>query len=111
MKTAQINIGGEERTLDFSRAGLYDHITDASGKPAFEFLESLKDSAGSKEMAVLVYAGLNSALDVAGKDNIKLEVVTKWLRAVETDRLAEVYNTVVSALSTGEDQSRPEGSN
>lgn len=110
MKTAQINIGGELRTLDFSRAGLYDHIQEASGKPAFEFLDSLKESAGSKEMSVLIYAGLNSHLDVEGKDNIKLGVVVKWLRAVETEKLAEVYNTVISAMSTGEVESQPGGS-
>lgn len=122
MKTAQIKIGGEERTLDFSRAGLYDHIEEASNMPAFDFLKSIspdvdgevvkEKNVGTKEMAVLIYAGLNSALDVAGKDNIKFDVVLKWLRSVETERLSEVYNAVFTAMSTeGEAPSQPAGSN
>lgn len=118
MKTAQINIGGEVRTLDFSRAGLYDHIADASGMDGFEYLKNISSENGeskvwgSKEFAVLIYAGLNSALDVAEKDNIKFEVVARWLRVVETERLAEVYNAILSCMSVeGEAESQPVESN
>ncbi len=121
MKTAQIQLGGELRTLDFTRAGLYDHIQDASCMPAFDFLKSITPKEGEQttiietaKMTVLIYAGLNSAHDVAGKPCIDFETVKRWVRSVEITELETVYNAVLTAMAgdQGEVKSQPEqGSN
>lgn len=125
MKTAQIQLGGELRKLDFGRAGLHDHIEDASKKPAFEFLKSLtpeKDAEGNSidraytitEIAVLIYAGINSANDVDGLPVVDFETVKRWVRCIETEQLGEVFTSVVNAMAgnQGEGNSQPEqGSN
>jgi len=125
MKTAQIHLGGELRKLDFGRAGLNDHLEDASGKPAFEFLRSMvpeKDEQGNAidrgytltEISVLIYAGINSANDVDGLPTVDFETVKRWVRCIETDQLGEVFTTVVNAMAgnQGEGNSQPEqGSN
>ncbi len=125
MKTAQIEIGGELRSLDFSRAGLNDHIETASGEPAFQFIASLipgKDSEGNiiergytlTEISVLIYAGINSANDVSGNNVIDFETIKRWVRSIESDKIGNVFKIVINAMSDdkGEGKSQPEqGSN
>lgn len=125
MKTAQIEIGGELRSLDFSRAGLNDHIETASGKPAFQFISSLipeKDPEGKivernytlTEISVLIYAGINSANDVSGNNVIDFETIKRWVRSIESDKIGNVFEIVINAMSDdkGEGKSQPEqGSN
>lgn len=122
MKTAQLLLGGELRNLDFSRAGLNDHIENAAKKPAFDFLNSLipeKNSEGGfvdrfytlSEISVLVYAGINSANDVSGSDYVDFEIIKRWVRSIESDKLNEYFTTIIMALSgdnSGKETSQPE---
>ena len=116
MKTIQHNIGGELRNLDFTRAGLMDHISDVTGKDAFEFFDQFKpDEEGNinvpkDTVSVLTYAGINSALDVEGKPNVSIDKVKQWIRALPMEDLNSFFNAILTGISVegqGEGQSQP----
>lgn len=108
MKTIQHTIGGELRTLDFTRSGLMDHISEATGKDAFEFFDQFKpDEKGElfipkDAITILVYAGINSALDVAEKPNVELYRVKQWMRAVPSSDLKNLFDAILDGISDSE---------
>lgn len=104
----EINIGGEVRRLDFTRNGLFEYIEEASGSDPIEWFGRFEAKPGNgaytvsasiKDMAVLIYAGLNSALDVEDKPNIPFERVRRWLRASKFKDFNKIAEAVFTALS------------
>lgn len=118
MKIIQHTIGGELRKLDFTRSGLMDHISEATGKDAFDFFEQFKpDEKGEMfvpkdAIAILVYAGINSALDVEEKPNVELSKVKQWMRAIPTSELQSFFDAIIAGISVEgkEDRQQEKGS-
>lgn len=104
----EIEIGGQKRTLDFTRNGFAEHIKDAigGGNPLawfkkFEPKNGEKDTvqAELEDIAVIIYAGINSHLDVIEEDNIPFPKVKKWVRAGKMNEFGVVVKEVFAALN------------
>lgn len=109
-----LTLAGSEHTLLFGVMGYFAHIQNATGKDAFEFLNSLderrKDDAPTNERLklitedapVFVYAGINSYLDSVDEKNVDKEQVFKWCRSLTAAQLGEVMAMAINAMSTDE---------
>lgn len=115
MTTTQINLGGEERTLDFTRAGLYDHMEEVLKSNPFEYLKTLRPYTNEKgeevqplilikDISIFTYAGINSNADVTGGKYVKYEDVLRWFRALPDKESGEIINKVITAYADAHKQ-------
>jgi len=99
-KVITISLGGQERTLLYGTMGYFAYIKEATGQDPYEWLSSfdkLRDKSASdqitvmtEDVAVLIYAGLNSQLDSMDEVNIPIEKVKKWCNALSPEVVGSV---------------------
>lgn len=103
----KLQIGGEERSLDFTRMGVYTYIKQATGlEDPFEFLKKfeVKDRVLMtivEDAAVILFAGLNTACDVEDKENIPFDKVKKWTNTLKADELTPVIESFFTGITAG----------
>lgn len=99
MNTYTLDLGGQDRVLQFGKPGFLKHIQEITKQDPFEWFNSLVPKEGEEkkpviqnidDAAVIIYAGLNTNLDMKDLDNIPFEKVTKWANGVDFDKMAEI---------------------
>ncbi len=92
----KLELGGQERTLLFGRIGFYSYIGEHTKADPLEWFNKLSGDANVitriEDVALVVYAGLNTYLDEADKDNIPFEKVKKWCNALSVEEMSEVVS-------------------
>jgi hypothetical protein len=110
MKEITIKLGGQDRTLAYGLMGFYNHVAEATNKDPFEWISSLDEKFKKRnetnavyllaeDLVVIVYAGLNTHLDIEDKPNIPLESVKKWCNGLSPEQMGHI---VVAAFGTEE---------
>lgn len=109
---------GQDRKFDFTRMGVYNYIKEAAGVDPFEFLKRISSSEDDKkslllllveDAGIIVYAGVNTALDVEGKDNISLTTAKKWANSLLPAELGKVFEAFVHGLISKEEKTDSPG--
>jgi len=117
MKQIKHTIGGQERTLVFGLTGYYDHIKTAVNGDPLEYLEKFKapDAMITREdMVIFVHAGLNSAIDLNGGENIPFERTQQLYRTIPVNEIEDFHAEVLKGIAgdkveePGEGNSQPE---
>lgn len=102
-------ICGQPRKFDFTRMGVYSYIKEAAGVDPFEFLKRFSVTEEDKksllmllvdDAGVIIYAGVNTALDVDGEENISLKTAQKWANSLLPVDLGKVFEAFVYGLIT-----------
>jgi len=120
-KTLTLTLGGQEHPLLFGVNGFFFHIKDATGQDPFEWLKKFdehrqKISEGQsfamvylEDVNAMIYAGINSYLDVNDQENIPLSKITKWANGLSFDDITAVFITAMTAFSKGEEKPQVNG--
>ena len=120
-KTLTLTLGGQDRKLLFGVNGFFFHIKDATGQDPFEWLKKFDEhrqqiSEGKsfamvylQDVNAMIYAGVNSYLDVNDLDNIPMEKISKWANGLSFDDITAVFITSMTAFSKGEDKPHMNG--
>lgn len=112
--TMTLELGGQDRVLQFGKMGFLTYIQEASGMDPFDWFNSLVPKEGDrkptiqsiKDVAIVCYAGINTALDMKDLDNISFEKVSKWVNGLDQEKMSEVIN-VAFASFTAEKNGEP----
>lgn len=114
-KFLTLQLGGKERTLLYGTMGYFTYIKEATKKEPFEFLKDFdkkrEESANGtitvlvEDIAVLVYAGLNSYLDSRDEPNIPIDKVKKWCNALTIKSCTDICTYAFGSI--GEEESEP----
>lgn len=120
-KTLTLSLGGQDRKLLFGVNGFFFHIKDATGQDPFEWLKKFdehrqKISEGQsfamvylEDVNAMIYAGVNSYLDVNDLDNIPMSKIAKWANGLSFDDITAVFIASMTAFSKGEDKPQMNG--
>ena len=114
-KTITLSLGGQDRTLLYGTMGYFAYIKEATGEDPYEWLstfDKLREGSASdqikvmtQDIAVLIYAGLNSQLDSLDGENVPLGKVQKWCNALSPESVGSVMAFAFGAFqvdNTGE---------
>lgn len=105
--TITLTLGGEPRSLDFTRNGFLEHIEDACGQDPFEWFDRFKPKENGhvnkitttmKDAAIIAYAGMNSFQDLKDLSPIPLEQVRRWMRSVPTSEVGETLTALYEGV-------------
>lgn len=105
--TITLTLGGEPRSLDFTRNGFLEHIEDATGQDPFEWFDRFKPKENGhvnkitttmKDAAIIAYAGMNSFQDLKDFPPIPLEQVRRWMRSVPTKDVGKTLSALYEAV-------------
>lgn len=113
-KTLDIDLGGQQRKLLFGVNGFFFYIKEATNTDPFEWLKKFDQireqvQEGNKvnyayieDVIIILFAGLNSHLDITDQPNIPFEKVQKWANGLEFEVLTNVFTTSMLAFAKGE---------
>lgn len=112
MKTAQINIGGQERTLDFGKMYFSKYFGDATGHDPFDFSWVGVDPVKQFDyISGLVFGGINCYNQVNKIPLVKLEDVKDWVGSMEDIEAAQLilkYQEAIKPKEPGEEKAQLE---
>lgn len=111
-KTITLSLGGKERTLLYGTMGYFMYIKEATKQEPFEWLQEFDKKRQQAEggnitvliedIAVLIYAGINSHLDSLDQQNVPLEKVKKWCNGVTVETATSILLTAFGTIQTDE---------
>lgn len=95
-----------DRKFDFTRMGVYSYIKEASGVDPFEFINRIDLSKGNinllsvlvDDVPIIIYAGINTALDVEGKENIDLPTAKKIANSLLPTEMSKLFEAFIHGL-------------
>lgn len=108
MKKNTIEVAG--KTLCFGLAGFFDHIEDASGKDALEWMNEMFDRFKKgddgkwhlmsihKEVTIYAYAGINLQNDLEDKETMSLDRVKRWVRTLSHEDYGKIIDAAVESM-------------
>lgn len=107
-----LQLGGKERTLLFGTMGYFEHIREHTKKEPFDWLQEFDEKRKAAEegrvsvmiedIAILIYAGLNSYLDNVDEENIEFKKVKKWCNGLTFEVATNVCLSAFGGLATEE---------
>lgn len=111
-KTMTLFLGGKDRILTFGKMGFLTHIKEVSGKDPLEWMNSLSGDDGIikniADVAIIVYAGINTSLDMDDKENVDFTKVSKWVNGLDTDVMATIISSAFNAFTTQSEEKKTE---
>lgn len=111
-KLITLPLGGQDRTLLYGTMGYFMYIKEATKQEPFDWLQEFDKKRAEAEggnitvliedVAILIYAGINSHLDSLDQPNVPLEKVKKWCNGVTIETATSILQTAFGTLETGE---------
>jgi hypothetical protein len=111
MNEMKLLLGGQERPLLFGKVGFFEYAKTATGTDPLlwlagldEWTIKLRENPSEAvnhigDIAIMVYAGLNTHADFNDLPNYTFEQARKWTNGLDVPELADVLITAINSIS------------
>lgn len=106
----KLTLGGKERTLLFGKLGFYSYIQKATNEDPLEWFNKITEKKGIidniKDIAVIVFAGLNCEADLRDSENFSFEKIQKWVNALEVADISAIVNNAFGSFKVDAEEKK-----